>query len=315
MAILGIVQFVATMKISKVFDRISTSFDPRADPAMLKHSLIMDAAAASALLFASYVLMMEFLRREGSRYYTTQTEMHLANEIHRGLVPDVCTTMGDYEFYGRSIPSGEVGGDVLDVIDMDGSWFAYVADVSGHGVPAGVLMTMVKSAARMRLASTGAEAFLEKMNDVLAPLSAPTMFTTLASVRHCGDGRLELGSAGHLPALHYSSALRAIQKCFVINFPIALFNEHLEFATLQIECEPGDILALLTDGFTELSNRSGEELGFVPLESLIVEQANGALCEIAQSIYDLAHSYGKQTDDQTLLLIRRRLAGAVTQPS
>jgi len=50
---------------------------------------------------------------------------------------------------------------------------------------------MVKSAARMRLASTGAEDFLGKINDVLAPLSAPTMFATLASVRHCGGGQLE----------------------------------------------------------------------------------------------------------------------------
>jgi|GEM_PF-374521 len=308
MAILGIVQLVVTMKIGMVFDRLSTSFDPRSDLAMLKHFLVKDAGAASVLLFASYLLMMEFLRREGSRYYTTQTEMQLANEIHRDLVPDVCTSKGDFEFYGRSLPSGEVGGDVLDVIEVEGSWFAYVADVSGHGVPAGVLMTMVKSAARMRLASTGTENFLEKMNDVLAPLSAPTMFTTLASVRHCGGGLLELASAGHLPALHYRSALRNIQKRSVINFPIALFNEHLEFATLQIECEPGDILALLTDGFTELLNRSGEELGFLPLESLIVEQADRPLREIAQSIYHLAHSYGKQADDQTLLLIRRRLA-------
>ena len=315
MAILGIVQFVVTMKLGTVLDRISTSIDSRSDPAMLKQFLLQDAGAASTLLFGSYVLLMEFLRREGSRYYTTQTEMRLANEIHRGLVPDVCTSVGEFEFYGRSIPSGEVGGDVLDVIEVDGSWFAYVADVSGHGVSAGVLMTMVKSAARMRLASTGAKDFLEKMNDVLAPLSAPTMFATLASLRHCGGGQLELASAGHLPALHYRSALRKIEKRSEINFPIALFNEHLEFATLQIECEPGDILALLTDGFTELLNRSGDELGFLPLESLIVEQAGRPLREIAQGMYDLARSYGKQADDQTVLLIRRHLDSALRQGS
>jgi sigma-B regulation protein RsbU (phosphoserine phosphatase) len=315
MAVLGIVQFLVTMNLGKTFERISTSFDPRSDPALLKHFLLQDAGAASTLLFASYVLMMEFLRREGSRYYTAQTEMNLANEIHRGLVPEVCTTLGDFDFYGRSIPSGEVGGDVLDVIEVDGSWFAYVADVSGHGVPAGVLMTMVKSAARMRLASTGAEGFLEKMNDVLAPLSAPTMFTTLASVRHCGGGQLELASAGHLPALHYRSALRKIEQRSEINFPIALFKEHLEYKTIHIDCEPGDILVLLTDGFTELVNRSGDELGFLPLESLIVEQAGKPLSEIAQSMYDLAQGYGKQADDQTVLLIRRSLTSELTQGS
>ena len=54
---------------------------------------------------------------------------------------------------------------MLDVIQVDGSWFAYLADVSGHGVAAGVLMTIVKSAARMRLASTRAERFLERLTD------------------------------------------------------------------------------------------------------------------------------------------------------
>jgi len=87
MAILGMVQFVVTMKIGNVFDRISISFDPRSDPATLKHFLIKDAGAASVLLFASYLLMMELLRREGSRYYTTQTEMQLANPPLRDEIP------------------------------------------------------------------------------------------------------------------------------------------------------------------------------------------------------------------------------------
>jgi serine phosphatase RsbU (regulator of sigma subunit) len=85
--------------------------------------------------------------------------------------------------------------------------------------------------------------------------------------------------------------------------------------TIHIDCEPGDILVLLTDGFTELVNRSGDELGFLPLESLIVEQAGKPLSQIAQSMYDLAQGYGKQADDQTVLLIRRSLTSELTQGS
>jgi hypothetical protein len=57
------------------------------------------------------------------------------------------------------------------------------------------------------------------------------------------------------------------------------------------------------------------ELGFLPLESLIVEQASKPLRGIAQSMYDLARSYGNQADDQTVLLIRRRLSSALPENS
>src|SRR5206468_6009187 len=110
-------------------------------------------------------------------------------------------------------------------------------DVSGHGVAAGVLMSMVKSAARMRLASAGAEGFLEKMNDVLAPLSEPAMYATVACIWHDPHGQVELATAGHLPALHYRARLRRVQQCSAVNFPIALFDRHLEYETTHIELE------------------------------------------------------------------------------
>jgi len=314
MAVLGVVQFVMTIKAGAFINRISTTFDPGSDPALLKRIVLTDVGIGSVLLFGSFLLMSEFQRREGIRYHATHTEMRLATEIHRSLVPEVSLAIGDFEFYGCSRPSGEVGGDVLDVIESKGEWFAYVADVSGHGVAAGVLMSMVKSAARMRLASAGAESFLEKMNDVLAPLSDPAMYATLGCIWPDSNGQLELATAGHLPALHYRPQLRIVQQCSAVNFPIALFNGPLEFETTRVESEPGDVFVLLTDGFTELPNRSGQELGFSSVESLIIEQADRPLREIAKSLYEQAERFGKQVDDQTLL-IRRRADAALERNS
>jgi len=313
MIVLGSVQVVITIYLGNVLERLSTSFDPRSDPGALKQFLFVDASIASFLLFSGYVLMTEFVRREGIRYYATHTEMRLASEIHRNLVPDVCLTIGDFDFYGRSVPSGEVGADVLDVVEKNGTWFAYVADVSGHGVPASVLMTMVKSAARMRLASAGPENFLGKMNEVLGPLSAPAMFATLACLSYCGSGDLEFSAAGHGPVLHYRSRLRTVEKHSLLNFPVALFKGSIQFQTSRIECEPGDILGLITDGVTEVFNRSDEELGFLPLEAVFTEQPERrSLQEIAESLHERARRHGKQTDDQTILLIRRRCPSSKT---
>lgn len=75
---------------------------------------------------------------EGRRYFSVHAEMELASEIHRVLVPKIETRIGDFEFCGRSLPSGQVGGDLIDLVQNREKWIAYIADVSGHGVAPGV---------------------------------------------------------------------------------------------------------------------------------------------------------------------------------
>jgi serine phosphatase RsbU (regulator of sigma subunit) len=92
------------------------------------------------------------VRKQGLRYFRVQTEIELAEQIHRSLVPPIARHASNHEFYGVSAPSGEMGGDLVDVVQCGNKRIAYLADVSGHGVPSGVLMAMVKSAIRMQLA-------------------------------------------------------------------------------------------------------------------------------------------------------------------
>jgi hypothetical protein len=97
---------------------------------------VFNAVAAVVLIIAGYSLFLYFFSSEGGRYYGTLTEMRLAGAIHRSLVPEINTVVNPFEFYGCSWPSGEVSGDLVDIVQHDRGWFAYVADVSGHGVPA-----------------------------------------------------------------------------------------------------------------------------------------------------------------------------------
>jgi len=81
--------------------------------------------------------------------FAAHTEIELASRIQQQLVPPIQATVGSFEAYGVSLPSGTVGGDLIDLIQADGLLCAYVADVAGHGVAAGVMMSMVKTAVRM----------------------------------------------------------------------------------------------------------------------------------------------------------------------
>jgi phosphoserine phosphatase RsbU/P len=147
--------------------------------------------------------------REGARYFRAHNEIAMAAEIHRALVPPIHRTIRSFEIYGISVPSGEVGGDLVDVAGDGESWTGYVADVSGHGVPAGLLMAMFKTAVRTKVKDASTTELLAEVHRALYPLKTPNMFATVGVLQWTGR-TFNLALAGHPPLLHYvqSSGVR-----------------------------------------------------------------------------------------------------------
>jgi sigma-B regulation protein RsbU (phosphoserine phosphatase) len=248
---------------------------------------------------------MIFFQREGKRYFKAHTEIRLASEIHRALVPSFGLQIGEFELHGVSQPSGEVGGDLVDVIQEGNRWFGYVADVSGHGVPAGVMMAMVKSAVRMHwVQGQSASSLMEPLNSVLRAVRAQDMFVTCAYLQSDGGTTLRFSLAGHLPILHFQAATGTVAEHSILNFPLALFPQPA-FETSEIQCSPGDVLVLLTDGLTEVFDRNGTELGLEPFKRALRESAAEPLEQISLSLQRTARQHGPQSDDQTMLIVRR----------
>lgn len=274
-------------------------------PAAVHHQLAVDAAAIGVLVIAGYILMLYFVTFEGRRYFRVHSEMRLAGDIHRALVPEISRRIGKFDFYGASVPSGAVGGDLLDVLDHGQGAFSYVADVSGHGVPAGVLMAMVKSAARMRLADqsrTGT--FLDDLNAVLHPLGRPDTFVTFAYLCSNGDSAMEFSLAGHPPILHFRASPGEVIEHSVSNLPLGIFPEH-QFESSSLSVASGDLLVILTDGLPETFDAQQRELGMEALKRMIQEVRARPLKEIFDHVRAKTLAFGKQLDDQTLLLVRR----------
>src|SRR5260370_3532370 len=192
--------------------------------------------------------------------------MALATEIHHVLGPTIDSNTSDFDFYGRSLPNGEVGGDLIDVFQSDREWIAYIADVSGHGVAPGVVMGMVKSAARMQLTSSEkSAALLEHLNSVLQPIKKPEMFVTFAYLAWNGE-RLEFSLAGHPPILHYHAATKEISEVACSNLPLGMFGGQ-HFVNGSVQCAPDDLFLMLTDGLLEVTNAADEEFGLAGVKS------------------------------------------------
>ena len=103
------------------------------------------------MINTGYILFLVFIETEGVKHLRIQTELDLAEQLQTTLVPPVSLRTAYVEVESRSIPSSKMGGDLADTLVSDGSVTCYVADVSGHGIAAGVLMGMVKTAVRMAL--------------------------------------------------------------------------------------------------------------------------------------------------------------------
>jgi len=220
------------------------------------------------------------------------------------LVPAIDTKIGGYEFYGRSSPSGEVGGDLIDLAGSEDQWVAYVADVSGHGVAPGVVMGMAKSAARMLLSSgDDTTHLLPRLNEVLYPLKKPDMFVTFCFLARNGVG-LRVGLAGHPAILHFSTRTNEVQQLECPNMPLGILPSG-DFSSSEIRAEPGDVFALYTDGFLEPANAAGEEFGLARLQAEFQKHGKEPLNAICRSLKESVARHGAQFDDQSLFLIRK----------
>lgn len=270
--------------------------------ARLRDRLGFDGVAITVAVALGYSCFVYASIREARRYARVHAEILVATEIHRVLVPPIDLTIENFEFYGRSLPSGEVGGDLIDVFRHGRGWVAYVADVSGHGVAPGVVMAMVKSAARMQLSSAEESSQLfERLNAVLYPIKKPEMFVTFAYLAWDGE-RLEYSLAGHPPILHFHAATGEISEVACSNLPVGMFAGQ-EFVKGSVTCASGDRFLLFTDGLIEITNSKNEEFGLAGVKSALSQSAREPASANLQGILDAGARHGVAADDRSVLLV------------
>jgi serine phosphatase RsbU (regulator of sigma subunit) len=151
-----------------------------------------------------------------------QTELTLARGVQATLVPTVAFQNSTLEIYGKSIPSTEMGGDLIDVIQSDGSLLAYIADISGHGLAAGQLMGMLKTATRVSLQfRQHPVALLESTDRVLPAVKESDMYATRAHT-YPALSRSQPGHNAYSASAEPSKLSRAKVRLSMEQFPLGL---------------------------------------------------------------------------------------------
>ncbi len=269
------------------------------------------AIAVLLLVITSYFLFIRFLRGEGRESVRIRNELELAHGIQKTLVPPISLRTGQFEIYGRSDPSDKVGGDLVDVVQLsDGSVVVYLADIAGHGLQAGILMGMLKTAARTALLDTATAGpsqvlptLMERLNQVLPGVKEPQMYATFAGFCLTDHDSIQYALAAHPPLLLYRSHCSP-EQLSCVQFPLGLLPVD-GFSAQSTILDSGDLLIAVTDGVCEACNHLDEEFGLERLQAVVTDHAGDPLPALGDAILHAARTFGKQTDDQTLLLVRK----------
>ena len=270
------------------------------------------ATTIMCTVIASYVFFVVYIRREGTESFRMANELKLAHGIQKTLVPPVTIRMASFEVYGVSYPSEKVGGDLVDVVELPGGdTVAYLGDIAGHGLQAGILMGMLKTAARTALLDAGERApertlpvLLDRLNTVLPEVKEPHMYATFTGFRLGADGSVFYALAASPPILHWHAAEQRSSHTDEPQLPLGLLPVP-SFDGETLQTGPGDLVVVATDGILEVADKSGEEYGVERLKDVIAANARDPLPELAGKILDAARGFGRQFDDQTILVVRR----------
>ena len=242
-----------------------------------------------------------------------ERELELAARIQADLFPNEMPRLAGYELAARSRPARQCGGDYYDAIPLSASGgsglLLCVADVSGKGLPASLLMSHTQATLRALLGRTASLGELAgHANVLLHGSTAANKYATAALLELAPEtGAATYVSAGHINSLHFASdgGVRLLDST---GPPLGLLPLDGPYESRQVKLGAGECLVLCSDGVTDAQNEADEEFG----EERLTDIVRGALSEPAPAIVDrvmtaIDHYVGAapQFDDITLMIVKR----------
>lgn len=260
-------------------------------------------AAAQLLLSAidRYVtLQREF---EKKRF---EEQLFIARSIQQGLLPSRFPKARTFDIFGKSVPAVHVGGDYYDVLELDdGSMTCCIADVSGKGLPAALIMSSFRSMFRLSSKISSDLRKLAQQFDTMIHSDFETgRFITAVIFKIDPNGRMQVVNAGHDPV--YVITGGRLVRIESTGTPLGILGDGY-YDLEELSLRSGDAVVTFTDGVVEARNVNGEEYGFERLESFIVSASHLPAFDIADGLLRdvLAFSTGRaQHDDTTVLVVK-----------
>jgi serine phosphatase RsbU (regulator of sigma subunit) len=223
-------------------------------------------------------------------------DLQIARRVQEALVPNGSFHGPRIEIRSAYIPSATLSGDFYDYFLQDELMYLFVADVSGHGLPASILVALLKSYIHTESdAQTSLSSFMASLNDFLFSVSLPTQFATAQLFRIDGEGTLVYSNAAHPPflLLQRSNGKTVVHEApshLLGAMPSMLFEEH------RLQIAAGDTLFVYTDGLTDRRNEAGEFYSIDRIIALMDSAGDADLTTVYDRIFEDVSTF-PATDD------------------
>jgi sigma-B regulation protein RsbU (phosphoserine phosphatase) len=269
---------------------------------------ILDALAADA---ASVLDNARLVERERERQRLEQ-EIDIARGIQQALLPRNFPDNPNFAVTGINFPCLAVGGDYFDVFPLSEGRTAFlIADVSGKGLGAAIVTTMLQGALSAMTLGTDPARVFNHVNRFLCDHSEVGRYATVFFGILDQDGHLEFINAGH-PSPFLIRRGVAEEAFTEGSYPVGLVPE-AEYTAACLKLEPGDTLVLFSDGVTEAMDPDEQLFGVPRLKQVLTGQMECPLEQLQKCVLESVENFARgahQADDLTLLIVRYRATAA-----
>src|SRR5580700_3183556 len=264
------------------------------------------AAIGYRLVVADRIMAVQIAQKQAQ-----EAEMASAAAIQRAMLPSMQPSdfaEGKLDIFAHMIPVREVGGDLYDIVKLDGNRVVItIGDVCGKGIPASLFMAITQTVMRLVVrAGRDLLAEITAANKLLVANNREEMFTTLfCSVIDVPSGTMSYCNCGHNPPLVLRRGGSTFEPLHNCGPPLGIVDD-VSYVPRSIALAPGDMLLLYTDGVTEAESSQSAQFGMERLEQTILEMrchpARGVVEHVIKRVAEFAKG-ARQSDDITCVAV------------
>lgn len=267
---------------------------------------IAPALAAEAAIAIQYSEMTSELLASA----ILNREVAVAREIQISTLPDTMPVVAGYDVHGQFLPTDHTGGDLYDLVVLEGRLFILLGDATGHGFGPALSATQMQAMLRVafRLGADLDAAYTQVNNQLNEDLPDDRFITAFIGFLDPATHEVEYHSGGQGPILCYRAASNECEWYKPTSFPVGIMELDGTAKAQRLTLKPGDVLAVISDGIYEFATAVGAEFGEDGVAQVIRQSHQLSMAELSQQLVDAAFEFGgdvPQADDITLVLIRR----------
>ncbi|SVC36336.1 uncharacterized protein METZ01_LOCUS289190, partial [marine metagenome] len=234
-------------------------------------------------------------------------ELEQAREFQMSLIPQVPPDHPDYDIALHMKTSTEVGGDYYDFFPQDdGSMYVVCGDATGHGLNAGMMVSITKAGLYGSSFDTPAST-TTRLNKTIKAIDLGTTRMSLNMVKF-NNGSFDFTSAGMPPAYLYKNKTSSVDEILIPGLPLGSMKK-ADFDLHSFPLDSNDVLVLISDGLPECVNHEGEMLDYDPIKDCIESNGDKSAKDIIDALISLGDKWmsGLMNDDDiTLVVIKKK---------